>query len=1420
MNKNIIINNSKKVFFLFTLLLMQIGTALAEGSKDWYPKDVKGHRAMLAGAGYTEDESHPFANNGVHYVYAKKGEKITLASSAQAYNYGQGKNNIKLYDQDGNEITLNRGTLWETPGNIPNRAAELAGPQLFGKKEGDRYTPLYYDVVKDGLYRVEFYSISNRGEGPIVEANKDWKQGNDAVIRAWDISVINTNNDGFIPGRVYATNLNLSSGNNDAVNYQNVQFNGRVFVRTNDGFTYRVKHNGTSGIVFAFFVNNLGFKDKQGNPLYKSLAEQAGSSKSKIHNPNIVDDQNNITHKMFYTLPSRDMPVKAIASIGVSDGKVSNNVETWLNPKVQEPIVTNVKVVGVEGTEGFFGHKGGNIWFDVPVEGQQYNIAIETNGELLQTISGSTVEGTNKIYWDGRNAKGEFLDKHKIIPVAVKIQLQGAEVHFPFFDIEYNKGGIFIELLDYNNLDYTTPDNSKVISNLVFWDDTDLANAKKGSNVDPKNNSHLKKDEDGNANQGINSTLNGHKWGEGGSGGKDTFGDKRSLDTWAFRVGNQVTKEAEVVIKEVDLFTEISYSIEGKSDALTAQPGQKIQYVVTAGNMEGFSDVIADKAANRKGAPFTFQVPGGVKIDLNTVTVTSSCQGAKEVIEISYNESTGMFRSELDLPSGCSIEYTFTGVIEGAMGYKVAEATIMRPADITDIDATNGDASIAPENPHFECYNDDKDKFKARFLRGSLGCNNIEEVSFMLLDDCVDEIVFYEDFGRTFWAENSGRSSWNDRKAISFNADNSVKMDPLGQIERNGLVSRANSSYLFSPGIKDPLYNKANQSHSDNSSVARIKNGYYSVLPPGYVQMGIPETDSWKQGVWDANNPNNDPNHPNANYDWTQAWDKPGAIRDRSGAVNGAAFLVRGASSAAQSIKPFYEIELDKPIEVNQTYTLSLYSYVTYHDKEYMLVDVVDQITGHIYASIPLKYTGETTFPSGVSFGWIPLQASFVFDQTNCTDVVGKKVKISIRGSQDRALETGKGFGHTLLDDISFTKRSNTQDCDVDATTVTCQEDCYDEVLGTGNQWNVAATDVPGKTQMENNFTQPASDQGFVMDIYRLDNSFNMVINGAPLYKEELEFEENSEQKLVPNVRFKKDGKTWDGIAERQNIWEVNNNLENVDFTNLDKNIMPVIRVIIDQWGNTKLYGKRNTASTDLEELEVFNPLDGTTQNLNPVHWINYGVGNEVNKIKVTQNIVVRTRMIVYGYGRDKRECETFTLEKEGVFDDPNNNGFAENQETITYNFTVTNLGDMHIKDLQIIDEDLDFIIALDQMTNKPVISGPGAVDVIFDSENGLQGDKDNDGILNLAEQWTFTLKYKVNQDDIFNVKGVYNRAQVKGVGVILGSQRELETLSTDPTPYKDGDAGWDATRPKHTYVPLKGSTLMISNPMIYQRMQ
>ncbi|MDR6786646.1 hypothetical protein, partial [Pedobacter africanus] len=661
------------VSYLLICLLFAAQFSYADGSKDLYPGGKTGRRAYLRA--YTSLSGNwPFANDGIHYVYAKVGEVITLASSAQ--NTG-GNSRIRLFAPSGIQVINNT-----TDGQIANRAAELAGPRFVGQGAGgNRYLPIYHTVTTEGIYRVEFVARGTTDPGTSYNADANWTEANDAGIRAWDVSVINTTNDDFISGRTYVNVLNLTNG---LTSPNSTGFEGILHILTKDGYTYRVNNNGNNGLYFTFLVNNNGFLNPSTQePIYKSLNTTTGLS-GQIHDPNTADNSKQITQKLFYALPANDLPTTA-------SGAVPGN-NTWLKNTIVLPEVTDVKLVGVDGTVGQVSNRGGYIRFSAGTQGNVAILIESTDNPVAfapRTITGFAISGVNNVLWDGKDGLGVSMPAGNV-PAKVTISLQGAEVHFPFFDMEYNRLGTIIELLDHNNL-------NNVVSDLVYWNDTGISAPSSGSSPTPINNSQLAP---GNS-TGISSNSNGHIWGVGGSGTGGLFGDNRSIDTWTFIKGANAEIVSTLVVKIADL--KISEITPNKTAIV---PGDNITYTVKVKN---------DGPSNVEGAPFTFVIPTG----FNPQSFTFSGNGCgTEALALSYDAATRTYSSRLDLPNGCEITYNVTVSVTNTAvaGNQQVTATILRPNDVTDPDATSNITPIVPPtDPYVECANNGL----------GVACNNI-----------------------------------------------------------------------------------------------------------------------------------------------------------------------------------------------------------------------------------------------------------------------------------------------------------------------------------------------------------------------------------------------------------------------------------------------------------------------------------------------------------------------------------------------------------------------------------------------------------------------------------------------------------------------------------------------------------------------
>lgn len=213
-------------------------------------------------------------------------------------------------------------------------------------------------------------------------------------------------------------------------------------------------------------------------------------------------------------------------------------------------------------------------------------------------------------------------------------------------------------------------------------------------------------------------------------------------------------------------------------------------------------------------------------------------------------------------------------------------------------------------------------------------------------------------------------------------------------------------------------------------------------------------------------------------------------------------------------------------------------------------------------------------------------------------------------------------FIGTLVVEINVCDDADPQACDTSTlylTSLSNELTCYENVNGSDFSWSYpSGTPSP----VVETFTQPGTNGGYVLDIIKLDNSFNMNINGTLLATQEIEFQE--EETLGQNIRFV-DGTIWEqgGIPA---IWEMTGTPEH-----------PIVRVVIDKNGNVTMYGSKSSGGA-LMKLELFN---GNA--FNTVNW-NHTTDNTV---EVTQTVVGQTEIEGTGYGRNIIDCPCF---KPGVF--------------------------------------------------------------------------------------------------------------------------------------------------------------------------
>ncbi|MDR2283304.1 MAG: DUF11 domain-containing protein, partial [Sphingobacterium sp.] len=687
-------------------VLFSFSWSYADGSKDLYPSGTTGGRAFLysnsyTGASGTTMGSWPFKTLGAHYAYVKAGETIHAASSAQ----GRGNGIIRLTAPNG--TTVYESTRSNTTGQIGARKNELAGPSETGTVSGDKYSTFNRIVAagQGGIWKIEFLPTgstvsSSTPSVASIGGNGNWTQSvSSELISAWDVSVRNASGNAWIAGRVYTNVMNLHISNAQTTGYHGISY-----VLTKDGYVYKVNNNGNNGVGFTFFVNNNGFYDASSKePIYKSLDKSTDIS-SEVHSPLIADEHGQITHKIFYTTPSADLPQSAAGAMP--------GASTWLKNTPQAPSVSDLKLQGVDGT-GAFSQKGGYVKFNSNAQGR-YTIEIEA-GEGAMTpftkrvLTGVSVAGSNSVLWDGKDGAGALLS-NGVYPLKVSVELQGAEVHFPFIDMEINPNGMVLELTNGPN-----PSSNERFR--VYWDDSDITEGAGNNSGDPSNPDNASVNGELSGPVG-NSGINGHRWGQNYTNLNNGYGNNKSIDTWTYIKGDKVTITPKATIQVADL--KIS-SISHNKTNTAVKVDDKVTFTVKVKNGES-----GDGNSDVTGAPFTFTLPTGFIPDPDETVVFASGNTAcgSEAIALTYNSTTRKYSSTLNLPNGCEVTYTIPSRVTSASisGSNTAEATILRPKDVTDPDATNPDPNTPPTNPYFECNPSG----------GAVTCNNIKNTPIMV----------------------------------------------------------------------------------------------------------------------------------------------------------------------------------------------------------------------------------------------------------------------------------------------------------------------------------------------------------------------------------------------------------------------------------------------------------------------------------------------------------------------------------------------------------------------------------------------------------------------------------------------------------------------------------------------------------------
>lgn len=622
-----------------------------------------GHRAYFLSSS-TSSVYNPFPTRGIVKVFVKAGETLYLGSSAQGLGGGT------IIARTPNGSTYNSGAS-TTIGRINNITEEMNGPL----PNTGGYTPytILVGAAEGGIWEIQFESPNvnsavDDNQPSKTVANAAWTQAsNTAYISAFDVTVRDASN-AFLTGRTY---MNVFGG---CLSGYDALFYGDFKILTKDGYIYNVNNNGQAGYIFVFFVNNKGFRDGSGNAIYKSVAT---STNPPVHDPRAADTGTDITHKIFFNEPNTDMPTSASLPGGTS---------TWLLTPLVSPAVSNFLFTGTEGTlyKGGTFPLGGNITFTSSKVADYYlDLDINRNGSFADAVdvnkTGVAAVGNNTVFWDGLDGQGNPVAGNlSFSPSHMKLGLRGGEIHFPFMDVENNTNGIII----------TRTNGIGNPNDVVYWDDN-VTGIGGTTNL-----------------TGISSTTNGHKWGTTGYSSTG-FGNEISLDTWTYTESIPANPLMNVSLRTADLEV-VSIAPNNTTYCI----GEEITYTVRLRN-NGPDDVI--------GAKFALNYPSGFSF-------TSVSDAQTTGVSSIYNNSstTTQFTTTADLADDAVLTLTIKGKATATGNLNNISASILRPADVTDPDATNPDSAV-PTDATAEC----------NAAPSGAGCNNIKTAASVTITSSI-----------------------------------------------------------------------------------------------------------------------------------------------------------------------------------------------------------------------------------------------------------------------------------------------------------------------------------------------------------------------------------------------------------------------------------------------------------------------------------------------------------------------------------------------------------------------------------------------------------------------------------------------------------------------------------------------------------
>lgn len=240
----------------------------------------------------------------------------------------------------------------------------------------------------------------------------------------------------------------------------------------------------------------------------------------------------------------------------------------------------------------------------------------------------------------------------------------------------------------------------------------------------------------------------------------------------------------------------------------------------------------------------------------------------------------------------------------------------------------------------------------------------------------ISQELFFDDFGTSDLNTNKGRKTTPYMPSGSF-------------IFGNSFANLANN-----PGTCNGTNGTLNQ--------ARINDGYYAVVAPGYIKKGWYYTangasvnDCW--GYW-----------------WTSAYDEANTVKDYSGTTTGAALVI----NAGTVLRPFYNRNAN--VQVGAKYKASYQLYIV-NTPSRVAIDIIDVGTNSVIAT----YTSPTYNGTSDAGHWIPVTIEFTMPGIGGSNsCVSRDVILSFRNNYSE--ENGNDW---YVDNLKVEKIQDAPSC-------------------------------------------------------------------------------------------------------------------------------------------------------------------------------------------------------------------------------------------------------------------------------------------------------------------------------------------------------------------------------------------------------